>query len=100
MGREAKALALHVDPSAPTAATARTRRPGKVVFRRDVRFNGLKVFSATVAEARARLGEEVTAWIAAHTDFVIVEATVTQSSDAEFHCLAITIAYWQQGARK
>jgi hypothetical protein len=46
-------------------------------------------------EQRKSLGEQITDWIAAHSDLVLVDATVTQSSDAEFHCLAITITYWE-----
>lgn len=61
------------------------------------RFNSVKVFSATMLAHRAALGEQVTAWIettkARHPDFKIVDMVVTQSSDAAFHCLAITVFY-------
>lgn len=77
-----------------------TTRRGQVVFVPDHPFNGIKVFSATMFEQRNRLGELVTEWIAAHPNVVVVEATVTQSSDAAFHCLAITIAYWQPIGRR
>jgi hypothetical protein len=54
---------------------------------------GLKVFSATKAHDRQQLGETVTSWIRAHPDYELVDKVVTQSSVAEFHCLAITLLY-------
>ena len=61
------------------------------------RFNGVKVFSATMAQERENLGEKVTAWIRDHQDWKIVETIVTQSSDEAFHCLAITVFYLMEG---
>ena len=54
---------------------------------------GLKVFSATKARDRESLGETITSWIHAHPELEVFEKVVTQSSDAEFHCLAITVFY-------
>lgn len=54
---------------------------------------GLKVFSATKAKDREVLGEVITRWIADHPKFEIIDKIVTQSSDREFHCLAITLFY-------
>jgi hypothetical protein len=54
---------------------------------------GLKVFSATKARNRETLGETITEWIRAHPEYEIFDKIVTQSSDAEFHCLAITVFY-------
>lgn len=54
---------------------------------------GVKVFSATKAREREFLGETITDWIRQHPEYEIVEKIVTQSSDSEFHCLAITIFY-------
>jgi hypothetical protein len=56
-------------------------------------FNGVKVFAATLARDRESLGERVAAWIAANPRSKIVDIVVTQSSDAEFHCVAITVFY-------
>lgn len=39
------------------------------------------------------LGETITDWIRRHPDYEIIDKIVTQSSDAEFHCLAITLLY-------
>ena len=54
---------------------------------------GLKVFSATKARDREVLGEVITDWLRKHSELEIVDKIVTQSSDSEFHCLAITILY-------
>jgi hypothetical protein len=54
---------------------------------------GLKVFSATKARDREVLGELITEWIRAHPEYEVFDKIVTQSSDAEFHCLAITVFY-------
>jgi hypothetical protein len=64
--------------------------------RRDRGFNGVKVFSATMFADRDRLGDRVTDWIAANSHLQITEIIVTQSSDAAFHCLAITVFYTEQ----
>src|SRR5262249_37170008 len=59
------------------------------------RFNGVKIFSATMAQERENLGEKVTGWIREHPQCQIVDTIVTQSSDEAFHCLAITIFWWE-----
>jgi hypothetical protein len=59
---------------------------------------GIKVFSATKARDRELLGETITDWIRQHPDNAIIDKIVTQSSDAEFHCLAITIVFRTKGA--
>ncbi len=56
-------------------------------------FNGVKVFSATMAQERDQLGEKITLWLQAHPGVEIVDKIVTQSSDEAFHCLAITLFY-------
>src|SRR3954462_11347275 len=56
-------------------------------------FTGVKVFSATKAKERDDLGEQVTRWLRANGDLEIVDRTVIQSSDNEFHCLTIVIFY-------
>jgi hypothetical protein len=56
-------------------------------------YNGVKVFSATKARERELLGERITEWIESMGKIEIVDTTVTQSSDREFHCLTVTIFY-------
>ena len=59
-------------------------------------FNGVKVFSATMAQEREHLGEKVTDWIRSRPDVEIVNTVVTQSSDEAFHCIAITLFFKEQ----
>ncbi len=59
-------------------------------------FNGVKVFSATMFAERDRLGDRVSEWLANNPQLKLVDLVVTQSSDAAFHCLAITAFYFEQ----
>ena len=61
-------------------------------------FNGVKIFSATMFADRAQLGDRVTAWISASPQRKLTDIIVTQSSDAAFHCVTISIFY-QEAAR-
>jgi hypothetical protein len=72
---------------------------GTLVLRRDVKFNGVKVFSATMVADRDQLGEKVTAWMSTHPDLKVTDVVVTQSSDEAFHCIAITVFYWEDTRR-
>ena len=63
-------------------------------------FTGVKVFSATKAKERDDLGEQVTRWLRANTDLEIVDRTVAQSSDNEFHCLTVVLFYRNKHAPK
>lgn len=58
-----------------------------------VKFDGLQIFSATMYQDRAVLGEKVTAWITAHQDVNIVDIEVHQSSDTSFHCITIIVFF-------
>jgi hypothetical protein len=55
-------------------------------------FDGVKVFSATKAREREEISNRINDWLAS-SNIEIVDKTVTQSSDREFHCLTITIFY-------
>jgi hypothetical protein len=61
------------------------------------KFNGVKVFSATMAQDREALGNKITAWIQSNPHKQIVHTIVTQSSDDAFHCLAITVFFSETG---
>lgn len=61
------------------------------------RYTGARVFCATRAEDRANLGERVTVWLRENPGVEIADVCVTQSSDADFHCLTITLFF--RGAR-
>lgn len=56
-------------------------------------FTDVKIFSATKAREREQLGEVITRWLEEHPDVEVVDKKVTQSSDDEFHCLAISLFY-------
>jgi hypothetical protein len=64
-------------------------------------FTGVKVFSATKARDREALGDVVTAWLRdpAQRGVEVVRHDVTQSSDAGFHCLAVTLFYRRAAER-
>ena len=66
------------------------------MLRRDVKFNGVKVFSATMVADRERLGDKVTDWLAANPQAKVTDITITQSSDEAFHCIAITVFYSEE----
>ena len=63
-------------------------------------FTGVKVFSATKAKERDDLGEQVTRWLRANSDVEIVDRTVVQSSDNEFHCLTVVLFYRNRSGGK
>jgi hypothetical protein len=73
---------------------------GSLVVRPDLTFNGVKVFSATMFAPREQLGETVTAWMAANPQLTVTEFMVTQSSDSQFHCVALTVFYYERLARR
>ena len=57
-------------------------------------FDGVKVFSATKQTEREELGETITRWLNENLSKIeIVDKQVTQSSDSEYHCIAITLFY-------
>ena len=72
---------------------------GNVTLRRDVRFNGVKVFSATMVADRDQLGEKVTSWMSNNPHLKVTDIIVTQSSDEAFHCIAITVFFWEENKR-
>ena len=81
-------------------SATQSNQSGQLVLRKDVKFNGVKVFSATMVADRDQLGEKVTAWIAQHPDKKVTDIVITQSSDEAFHCIAITVFYWEETARR
>lgn len=60
-------------------------------------FNGVKVFSATLARNREELGETVSEWLKQHQHCQVVDMRVVQSSDREFHCISIVLLYHEPG---
>jgi hypothetical protein len=76
-----------------------SNQSGSITLRKDVRFNGVKVFSATMVADREQLGEKVTDWIAKNPAKKVTDMVITQSSDEAFHCIAITVFYWEDIGR-
>ena len=74
--------------------------PASLVVRPDLTFNGVKVFSATMVADRDQLGEKVTAWMANNSHLKVTDIIITQSSDEAFHCIAITVFYWERLTRR
>ena len=68
---------------------------GRAIFRPDMQFNGVKIFSATMHMDRAQLGEKCTAWLHDHPECLVTEIQVTQSSDEAFHCITLTVYYFE-----
>ncbi len=68
---------------------------GRLTLRRDVSFNGVKVFSATMVADREQLGEKVSDWMQRRPECKVTDIVVTQSSDEAFHCIAITVFFWE-----
>lgn len=56
-------------------------------------FNGVKIFSTTRFAERQQLGDGVTQWLAERPELDVVDIVVTQSSDAAFHCVTISVFY-------
>lgn len=72
---------------------------GSTAFGEDRTFNGVKVFSATMVADRDRLGEKITDWLHQNPQIEVREMVVTQSSDEAFHCIAITVFFWEDLGR-
>ncbi len=72
---------------------------GRARFGEAHTFNGVKVFSATMVAERELLGEKITEWMKNNPQCEIREVFVTQSSDEAFHCIALTLFYWEDSTR-
>lgn len=80
--------ATRTEKSARSEKSSRSDKPTS-----GSRFNGVKVFSATMVADHEKLGDKVTEWIAAHPNHRLEDIVVTQSSDRDFHCVAISVFY-------
>lgn len=65
--------------------------PGGAVGLEAARINLVKVFSATKSRDRESLGDRVSAWLAANPTVEVLRTSVSQSSDAGFHCLSFVL---------
>lgn len=55
------------------------------------KYNRVMIFSATMHRDRDALGEKITAFLQNDFHGEVIDTVVRQSSDAEFHCLTITL---------
>jgi hypothetical protein len=94
------AIRQRYDGTGSTLAEMPRDASAGLVVRPDLTFNGVKVFSATMFAPREQLGETVTAWMAANPQLTVTEFVVTQSSDSQFHCVAITVFYFEKVTRR
>lgn len=62
--------------------------------------NGVQVFAATMNHERVHLSEQVTRWLQDRPHIEIDEIKVTQSSDQAFHCIAITVLFFDPHPEK
>jgi hypothetical protein len=76
-----------------------SNQSGSITLRKDLKFNGVKVFSATMVADREQLGEKVTDWIGKNPSKKVTDMVITQSSDEAFHCIAITVFFWEEVGR-
>jgi hypothetical protein len=56
-------------------------------------FDGVKVFTTTLARDREAMSERINAWLAEHPGYAVVDREVRLSSDRQFHCLSIILFY-------
>jgi hypothetical protein len=89
-----------IDRGSFAAPMSVSNQSGALILRTDLKFNGVKVFSATMVADRDQLGEKVTDWMAKHSQTKkVTDLVITQSSDEAFHCIAITVFYWEDTRR-
>lgn len=60
-------------------------------------YDGLEVFSATLATEREKIGTRVTRFLTDHPDLKVINTEVRQSSDASHHCLSVLL-FWKRSA--
>jgi hypothetical protein len=58
-------------------------------------FEGVEVFTATLAAEREKLGRRASQFIADNPGLEIVDKDVSQSSDRTHHCLTLML-YWRR----
>ena len=76
----------------------RTLAVSSVPLHPNMMFNGVKVFSATLTDEREQLAARVADWLAHNRHLAVVDMVTTQSSDAQYHCVAITVFYYEDPA--
>ena len=62
-------------------------------------FTGVKVFSATKAQERQVIGDNIREWLERNPNIEVVEREMLQSSDTKFHCLTIVLFFREKSAK-
>jgi hypothetical protein len=60
-------------------------------------YDGLEIFSATLASEREKIGDRVTRFLIEHPDLVPVKTEIRQSSDSSHHCLTVLLFWKRRG---
>ena len=84
-------ILVELEPPTWPSWSAPSLAPGGAVGLEEARINLVKVFSATKSRDREKLGDRVTAWIAQNPTVEVLRTSVTQTSDAGFHCLSFVL---------
>jgi hypothetical protein len=84
-------IVVELEPPTWPSWSAPKLSPGGAVGLEAARINLVKVFSATMSRDREKLGDRVTAWIAHNPTVEVLRTSVTQTSDAGFHCLSFVL---------
>ncbi len=82
-------MAVIARPDDASHALREAARSGQVELRRDHRFGGVKVFSATSPDDAEPLGDDAATWIEEHAELELVDITVARSPG----CVSIVITY-------
>lgn len=65
------------------------------------KFDGVKVFAATMYQERAALSDRITNWLTANAPTLeVVDIVMRQSSDAAYHCVTCVIFYRRRSTKK
>ena len=84
-------ILVELEPSTWPSWSAPSLSSGGAAVVEAARINLVKVFSATKSRDRESLGDRVTAWMAANPTVEVLRTSVTQTSDAGFHCLSFVL---------
>ena len=84
-------ILVELEPPTWPSWSAPSVSPGGAVGVEATRINLVKVFSATKSRDRQSLGDRMSAWLAANPTVEVLRTSVSQSSDAGFHCLSFVL---------
>ena len=59
-------------------------------------YDGVEIFSATLASEREKIGGRVTRFLSENPGLQVVNTEIRQSSDSSHHCLSVLV-FWRRG---